>query len=148
MQKNALGRSRGGFSTKIHLRTNAQGLPIGTALTPGETHDVKGYEALMEEAASDPKVLLAGRGYDADSIRADIAKRGGTPVIPTKKNRRVQIEIDGAIYALRNRIERCFNRLKNSRRFATRYDKLAETFGGFVHLVAIRLWLRHFVNRS
>lgn len=102
----------------------------------------------MEEAASDPKVLLADRGYDADSIRADIEERGGTPVIPTKRNRRVQIEIDGAIYALRNRIERCFNRLKNARRFATRYDKLAETFGGFVHLVAIRLWLRHFVNTA
>jgi transposase len=102
----------------------------------------------MEEAASDPKVLLADRGYDADTIRADIEGRGGTPVIPTKKNRHVQIEIDGAIYALRNRIERCFNRLKNARRFATRYDKLAETFGGFVHLVAIRLWLRHFVNTA
>ena len=102
----------------------------------------------MEEAASDPKVLLADRGYDADSIRADIEERGGTPVIPTKKNRRVQIEIDGEIYALRNRIERCFNRLKNARRFATRYDKLAETFGDFVQLVAIRLWLRHFVNTT
>jgi transposase len=102
----------------------------------------------MKEAAPDPKVLLADRGYDADAIREDIEERGGTPVIPTKKNRRVQIEIDGAIYALRNRIERCFNRLKNARRFATRYDKLAETFCGFVHLVSIRLWLRHFVNEA
>jgi transposase len=102
----------------------------------------------MEEAAPDPKVLLADRGYDADAIREDIEKRGATPVIPTKKNRRIRTEIDGAIYALRNRIERCFNRLKNARRCATRYDKLAETFGGFVHLVAIRLWLRNFVNRT
>jgi len=93
-------------------------------------------------------VILADRGYDADAIRADIERRGATPVIPTKKNRRVQIEIDGAIYALRNRIEQCFNRLKNSRRFATRYEKLAETFAGFVNLVSIRLWLRHFVNAA
>ena len=97
IQKNALGRSRGGFSTKIHLRTNAQGLPIGSVLTPGGTHDVKGYGALMHEDAPDPKVLLADRGYDADDIRSDTELRGGTPVIPTKKNRRVQIQIDGAI---------------------------------------------------
>jgi len=148
IQKNALGRSRGGFSTKIHLRTNAEGLPIGTSLTAGEAHDIKGYEALMNEDAPDPKVLLADRGYDSDAVRADVEKRGGVPMIPTKKNRRVQIVIDGAIYALRNRIERCFNRLKNARRVATRYDKLADTFLGFIHLVAARLWLRHFVNAT
>lgn len=102
----------------------------------------------MEEDAPPPKVLLADRGYDADDIRADVERCGGTPVIPTKKNRRVQIEIDAAVYALRNRIERCFNRLKNARRFATRYDKLVETFNGFVSLVSIRLWLRHFVNTA
>ena len=102
----------------------------------------------MNEDAPEPRVLLADRGYDADAIREDIEDRGGTPVIPTKRNRLVQIEIDGAVYALRNRIERCFNRLKNARRFATRYDKLAETFAGFVHLVSIRLWLRHFVNAA
>lgn len=73
---------------------------------------------------------------------------GGAPVIPTKKNRCFQIEIDRADYAMRNRIERCFNRLNNARRFTAHYDKLAETFGGFVHLVAIRLWLRHFVNTA
>jgi transposase len=102
----------------------------------------------MCEDAPDPKVLLADRGYDADAIRADIQDRGGTPVIPTKRNRRVQINIDRAVYGLRNRIERCFNRLKNARRCATRYDKLAETFSGFVQLVSIRLWLRHFVNAT
>ena len=148
IQKNALGRSRGGFSTKIHLRTNAEGLPIATTLTAGEAHDIKGYEALMNEGAPDPKVLLADRGYDADAVRADLEKRGAVAVIPTKKNRRVQLEIDRAIYALRNRIERCFNRLKNARRVATRYDKLADTFNAFVHLTATRLWLRHFVNRT
>lgn len=117
-------------------------------ITPGEAHDVKGYEPLMEEEAPEPKVLLADRGYDTDAIRANLKERGATPVIPTKKNRRVQVEIDEAIYALRNRIERCFNWLKNSRRFATRYDKLIETYGGFVNLVATRLWLSHFVNTA
>jgi transposase len=125
-----------------------QGLPIVTALTPGEVHDIKGYKSLMDEEAPPPKVMLADRGYDADAIRVDLSERGATPIIPTKTNRRVQIEIDRAIYAFRNRIERCFNRLKNARRFATRYDKLAETFAGFVDLVLIRLWLRHFVNTA
>ena len=105
-----------------------------------------GYPALMAESGPDPKVLLGDRGYDADPIRADVEARGGTPVIPTKRNRKVQIATDGFIYALRNRIERGINRLKNSRRVATRYDKTATSFLGFVQLSTIRLWLRHFVN--
>jgi transposase len=67
-------------------------------------------------------------------------------MIPTKRNRKVQIATDGFIYALRNRIERGINRLKNSRRVATRYDKTATSFLGFVQLTAVRLWPRHFVN--
>ena len=102
----------------------------------------------MNEDPPAPKVLLADRGYDSDAIRTDVEERGDVPMIPTKKNRRVQIEIDRAIYALRNRIERCFNHLKNARRVAIRYDKLVDTFLGFIHLDAVRLWLRHFVNAA
>ena len=102
----------------------------------------------MDEPAPEPKVVIADKGYDADAIRSDLERRGATPVIPAKRNRKTPIQIDGHIYALRNRIERTFNRLKNARRFATRYDKLAETFHGFVNLVAIRLWTRHFVNAT
>jgi transposase len=100
-----MGRSRGGLTTKIHVRANAAGLPLGLIITPGEAHDATAYPALMDEDAPDPKVLIADRGYDADAIRSDVAARGGTPVIPTKRNRRVQIVIDGAIYALRNLVE-------------------------------------------
>ena len=117
-------------------------------MTPGEAHDATAYPALMDEAAPDPKVLIADRGSDADAIRSDVQKRGGTPVIPTKRNRRVQVAIDGAIYALRNRIERAIGRLKNARRVATRYDKTAASYLGFVQLAAIRLWLKHFVNTA
>ncbi len=147
-RRNALGRSRGGLSTKIHIRANAEGLGFGFVLTGGEAHDSTGYAPLMEESGPDPKVLLADRGYDADPIRVDVEARGGTPVIPTKRNRKVQIATDGFIYALRNRIERGISRLKNSRRVATRYDKSASSFLGFVQLTAVRLWLRHFVNRT
>jgi transposase len=109
-------------------------------------HDTNGYDALMQEYGPNPKVLLADRGYDADPIRADVEARGGTPMIPTRKSRKVQIAIDRAVYALRNRIERGINRLKNARRVATRYDKTAESFLGFIQLTAVRMWLRHFVN--
>ena len=76
-------------------------------------------------------------------------KRGAViAIIPTRKNRIVQIPVDGYVHALRNRIERCFNRMKNARRLATRYDKTASSYLGFIHIVAIRLWMKHFVNRT
>ena len=71
-----------------------------------------------------------------------IGKRGGTAVIPGKSNRKQPILVDGITYALRNRIERCFNKLKCSRRLATRYDKTAASYLGFIHIAAVRLWGR------
>lgn len=142
VETNALGRSRGGFSTKINARTNAEGLPIGIVITPGQAHDVTAYPALMEEVDDDPEQMLADKGYDSDAVRDDIEARGGQAQIPSKANRKVQHLVDKAIYALRNRIERFFNRIKNSRRVATRYDKLVESFAAFVLLATIRLWLR------
>jgi transposase len=85
------------------------GLPIAITLTAGEVSDYKGYLPIMEAEGPAPKVLLADKGYDADFIRYDMQSRGGFAMIPTKKNRLVQIPVDGAIYALRNIIERCFN---------------------------------------
>src|SRR5206468_5387894 len=71
----ALGRSRGGFSTKVHLRTNAKGDPLSFDVTPGEAHEVKGYDALMELHDVDPDRLLGDKGYDSDNIRNDLAER-------------------------------------------------------------------------
>ena len=102
----------------------------------------------MDAAGPEPKVLLADRGYDADFIREDMETRGGTAIIPTRKNRKVQIPVDDYIYALRNKVERCFNKMKNARRLATRYDKTLSSYLGFVQIVAIRLWTKHFVNRT
>jgi len=141
-ERNALGRSRGGFSTKINARTNAEGLPIAVVITPGQEHDLNAYPALMEEIDDDPEQLLGDKGYDSDTVRQDAVERGTQALIPTKRNRKVQLIVDKAIYALRNRIERMINRLKNSRRIATRYDKLIESFSAFVLLSAIRLWFK------
>jgi transposase len=124
------------------------GLPIAFALTGGETSYYKGYLPIMNADGPAPRVLLADKGYDADFIREDMERRGGTAMIPTKRNRKVQLPVDPAIYALRNMVERCFNKLKNARRLATRYDKTADSYLGFINLVAIRLWMRQFVDRS
>jgi transposase len=104
---------------------------------------VTAYPALMAEVDADPERMLADKGYDSDTVRKDIQDRGGEPVIPTKANRKQQIIVQKAIYGLRNRIERFFNRLKNSRRVATRYDKLIQTFAAFVLLSSLRIWIKY-----
>jgi transposase len=143
-----LGRSRGGFSTKIHLRTNGAGLPVAVDITPGQASDYTGALPLLDAEGPERKVLLADRGYDADEIRAAMEARGVTPIIPMRRSRKVQLPIDDHLYALRNRIECSFNKLKNWRRLATRYDKTADSYLGFVLIAAIRIWTRLFVNSS
>ena len=71
--------------------------------------------------------------------------RGGVAVIPARQTRE---SVDGHIYALRNRIDRCFDRLKNVQRAAIRYDKITASFQGFVQIASIRMWIRHFVNTA
>ena len=109
---------------------------------------MKGYAPVMDEPGPQPRVLLADKGYDADFILADLDARDIVAVIPARRNRKVQPVIDGHIYALRNLVERCFSRLKHSRRLATRYDKTADSFLGFVLVASIRLWVRHFVHTT
>jgi len=111
-------------------------------LTAGQAADCSHYDALIEMRDSDPAIMLGDRGYDSDPIRQDLRDRGAVPEIPTKRNRRIQHSVSRPIYALRNRIERCINRLKNSRRVATRYDQTAESFLGFAALASIRIWIR------
>jgi transposase len=92
--------------------------------------------------------MIADKGYDSDAIREDLVARNVEAVIPMRRCRKVQRPIDGAVYALRNLIERCFNKLKQSRRLATRYDKTTESYLGFVLVTSARLWCRHFVNTA
>jgi transposase len=117
-------------------------LPVRAEISGGEVSDFKGFDALVDDDLPEAKVFIADRGYDSDHIRRVIEKRSGAPVIPGKINRREPILVDAITYALRNRVERCFNKLKCSRRLATRYDKTAASYLGFVHIAAARLWLR------
>lgn len=104
--------------------------------------DYKGFDMLMEENSRTPDVFIADKGYDSDTIRENIEQGDGVPVIPGRSNRKKQPPLDDFIYALRNLIERCFNKLKNARRLATRYDKTAASFLGFIEIVSVRLWFK------
>lgn len=122
------------------------GLPVAITLSPGEVSDMKGFDPVMAEPGPEPKILIADKGYDSDAIRNTLAAKKIHPVIPPRRNRIIQFEIDGHIYALRNLIERCFAKLKHSRRLATRYDKTSTSYAAFVLIASARLWVRHFVN--
>ena len=97
----------------------------------------------MDDNLPAPAVLIAERGYDSDKVRKTMEARNVVPVIPMRKSRRLRVVVDRALYRLRNLVERCFNKLKNARRVATRYDKTAESYLGFVDITSIRLWIRH-----
>lgn len=110
-------------------------------LSAGQTSDYTGAAGLMSGMPK-VKVLLADRGYDADWFRNALIDRGITPCIPSKKNRKVQIEHDAILYKKRHKIENMFGRLKDWRRVATRFDRRAEIFLSACALVAIVMfWL-------
>lgn len=112
-------------------------------ITGGQVSDYRGYDIVMDNELPQPKVLMADRGYDSDHIREDVELHGGTPIIPARKSRKDPEPIDDFLYALRNLVERCINKLKNARRVATRYDKTTASFLGFIEIVSARLWFRH-----
>lgn len=97
----------------------------------------------MADKLPSPSVLPADRGDDGDKVREGIEARNVLPVVPMRKSRKKRIGVDRALYRLRIRVERCFNKLKNPRRVGTRCDKTAESFPGFIDITSIRLWLRH-----
>lgn len=111
-------------------------------LTPGQTADIAAAEDALAMVEARPKDLLADKGYDADDLRFELRSHGTRPVIPWKSNRLAPGRLDRETYRLRNRIERMFGFLKHFRRLATRYDKTAASFLGFIHLAAIHRWMR------
>ena len=135
----AIGRSRGGLTTKIHALVDALGNPVELMLTPGQAHDLACAEPLIDNA--DPQALIGDKGYDADRFVEILAERRITPVIPTTANRKVTRPCDYALYCERNLIERFFNQLKHFRAIATRYDKLARNFLAGVQLAAAMILL-------
>lgn len=116
------------------------GRPLRFRITPGQASDVTAAPDLLEGQKAG--AVLADKAYDCNDLREHIADMKAQAVIPSKRNRKVFIPHDTAIYKHRNRIERCFGRLKHFRRFATRYDRRTAHFADFVHLAAAMIWLR------
>lgn len=135
----ALGRSRGGFGTKIHLAAADERTALGVVLTGGQAGDAPQFDVTMadvpDETAADE--LIADRSYDSDRIRRDLEVAGFEVVIPPRKNRVAPPPYDAEKYKKREKAERLINRLKRLRRVATRYEKLGSVFLAMVHLACI-----------
>ncbi len=130
-----MGRSQGGFSTKLHLRAEGNGRPITAVLTGGERHEQIALEALLDKGAVRrqgrgrprlrPRRVAGDKAYSSPSARQKLRARRITPVIPTRSNQRRQSGFDRQAYRERNRVERLINRLKHFRRIATRLARNA-----------------------
>jgi transposase len=136
----ALGRSRGGFSTKVHVNTDALGNPLRLLLTAGQASDSPQAIPLLE--GFDFDAVLADRGYDADETLAFIAEKEAKAVIPPKKNRLVQRDTDWYTYKERNLVERFINKIKQYRRIFTRFEKYASRYMAFLCFAATLIWLK------
>lgn len=103
---------------------------------------MRAFDELARGLAAGTRCLVGDAGYDADHARESLLVRGILPVIPANPARKEPAPLDRELYRLRNRMERLVNRLKQFRAVATRYGKTAESFLAFVHLAAVRIWLR------
>ncbi len=153
----ALGRSRGGFSTKIHILCDGQGLPLHFHLTAGQTHEssvldevlIGADQSLFDEEGERiawPFAMGGDKGYRADWIDQYLLSLGIKPVIPSKENEESDsrpVEFDKKAYRRRNIVERLIGWLKESRRIFSRYEKTAKNFSGMLILSFIRQYLQY-----
>ncbi len=170
----ALGRSRGGLTTKVHLACDGRVLPLAVVITPGDVNDSTVFDAVLDAVRVPrtgvgrprrrPDAVIADKAHSSRAIRQTLRRRGIQVVIPERANqkanrvRRGQAggrppAFDRDLYKARNVVERCFNRLKQFRAIATRFDKLAARYRAGLHLAALILWLRepnqdHLPDRS
>jgi transposase len=158
-----LGRSRGGFSTKLHLLVDGRGLPLAVHVTPGQQHESTCFENVVQAvriAPSQgrprwrPKHLAGDKGYSYPRIRAWLRKHGIEAVIPQRDDQRAQhrgrpLKFNRDVYRQRNVVERCIGWLKENRRVATRHEKLATNYLGMLKLAVIKRYMAaEFPNRA
>ncbi len=139
-QHQAIGRSPGGLTSKIHLAVRGLGLPVRFLLTGGQRHDVTQAAALI--AGLNAQYVLADMAYDADHFRDVIARAHAQAVIPPHPARSLKIPFDQDLYKERHLVECGINKPKQFRRVATRYEKTVANFLAMVTVAAIALWLR------
>ncbi|MEZ6927592.1 MULTISPECIES: IS5 family transposase [unclassified Aeromonas] len=152
----ALGRSRGGFGSKIHLVTDGNGLPLGFCLSPGQSAEIRYATSALAMARiptssgryrTRPTHLAADKAYSSRALRAELRRRKIKAVIPQRSDQQRHhkgrsLVLDKARYRRRNVVERCFGWLKKFRRFSTRYEKLAGSFAAFIKLAFCLRYLR------
>ncbi len=145
----ALGRSRGGFGTQIHVLADRRGRPLRLRVTGGQRHDRTQARALVEDWTDTPRsCLMADRAYDSDSFRAWLAQRGTEAVLPARKGRTNPQPHDPERYQARNAVERGLGGLKQGRRVATRYDQYAHRCLDFLYLAGAWIWRKSHINRT
>jgi transposase len=135
-----LGRSRGGFSTKVHVGVDALGNPIRFILTGGQRHDCTQAEALI--AGYEFERVIADKSYDADDFLQLISRLGAEAVIPPRANRIEQRDYDKHLYKERHLVECFINKIKQYRRVFSRFEKYARRYLGFLSFVGVLIWLR------
>lgn len=123
----------------MHVAVDALGNPLRIILSAGQIADIEQAAALIKDQSAE--FIVADKGYDSDAFVSVIAEQGSQAVIPPRCNRLNPRSFDRHIYKSRNLIERFFSRIKQFRRIATRYDKLAQSFLSFVHLACTIVWL-------
>jgi transposase len=137
----AIGKSVGGNTTKIHMAVDACGFPIDFQLTGGDVHDAKAAPELITKR---PKAdyTIADKGYDSEEIREQIRQKSSTPIIPKKKNAKTgNADIDWGLYKYRHLVENIFARLKHFRAIATRYDTLKRNYASMLAMGCSYIWL-------
>ena len=157
-----MGRSRGGFGSKIHLLVDGNGTPLEVDVTAGQVHDSKRLEPILKKVRvkqkrgrpkSRPKRLAGDKGYSSGTIRSFLKDRGIEPIIPHKDNEKArhdpEVEFDKETYKRRSIVEQSIGWLKECRRIGTRFEKLAINFLAMVKLAMVKRTLKLvFSNRA
>lgn len=138
--REALGRSKGGFTTKIHALVDALGNPLKFILSPGQRHDITQAWVLLQNIEN--TMVIADKAYDSNALIEVIEEQKSIAVITPKKKRKVQREYDAYFYKERHLIECLFGKIKHFRRIFSKFDKTADVFMGFLNFVGVLIWLR------
>ncbi len=140
-QKQAIGISRGGRSTKIHAIVDSKGRPLNFTVTGGQVHDSQVVGDVLDTPRP-PLAVTADKAYDSEKVRQQIKDEGALPVIPSRSTATKKAYCPKRFYRRRHKIENYFCRIKDWRRIATRYDKLARNFLAAAALVGALYWIK------
>ncbi|MGE3993256.1 IS5 family transposase [Pseudorhodoplanes sp.] len=140
-QNQAIGISRGGRSTKIHATVDSKGRPLNFTVTGGQVHDSQVVEDVLDTPRP-PLAVTADKAYDSQKVRQQIKDEGALPVIPSRSNATRKVYCPKRFYRQRHKIANYFCRIKDWRRIATRYDKLARNFLAATNLVGSLYWIK------